>query len=201
LSQLKSTQDLKKDHITIRRIKDIASKCSNRLYETKHVPIEDIEIISVVIEEFVDRFHHVKEEKAYFPETKEKGEFSEDIRKFLIEHEFGRRIAIMLRKAVNKWKSNINESYQDEEQKRNFLEPIARFLKTYAIFIEDHTGKEDKFFDSIEEGRIISASEDELLLMHYESCMNQAGGKIRMDQMIKLIDYLENREWMQERSS
>ena len=61
--------------------------------------------------------------------------------------------------------------------------------------------KRTNFFDSIEEGRIISASEDELLLMHYESCMNQAGGKIRMDQMIKLIDYLENREWMQERSS
>jgi calcineurin-like phosphoesterase family protein len=104
----------------------------------------------------------------------------------------------MLREAVNKWKSNINEPYRDEEQKRNFLEPIARFLKTYAIFIEDHTGKEDRFFDSIEESRIISASEDELLLMHYESCMNQAGGKIRMDQMIKLIDYLENREWMKE---
>ena len=195
---MKSTQDLKHDHITIRRIKDVALTCSNKLYEAKYVPIEDIEIISVVIEEFVDHFHHGKEETAYFPETNVNSKFSEDIRKFLIEHEFGRRIAIMLRKAVNKWKSNINESFQDEEQKRKILEPIARFLKTYAIFIEDHTGKEDKFFDSIEEGRIISASEDELLLMHYESCMNQAGGKIRMDQMIKLIDYLENREWMEE---
>ena len=195
---MKSTQDLKKDHITIRRIKDIALKCSNRLYETKRVPIEDIEIISVVIEEFVDHFHHGKEEKAYFPGTKEKGEFSEDIRKFLIEHEFGRRIAIMLRKAINNWKSKVNESIQDEEQKRNFIEPIARFLKTYAIFIEDHTGKEDRFFDSIEKDKIISASEDQLLLMHYESCMNQVGGKIRMDQMLKLIDYLENREWMKE---
>jgi hemerythrin-like domain-containing protein len=195
---LKSTQDLKKDHITIRRIKDIALKCSNRLYEAKHVPIEDIEIISVVIEEFVDHFHHGKEEKAYFPETKEKGEFSEDIRKFLIEHEFGRRIAIMLRKAIYNWKTKVNESYQDEKQKRNFIEPIARFLKTYAIFIEDHTGKEDRFFDSIEKDKIISASKDQLLLLHYESCMNQAGGKIRMDQMVKLIDYLENREWMKE---
>lgn len=195
---MKSTQDLKDDHITIRRIKDIASKCSKKLYEAKYVPIEDIEVISVVIEEFVDHFHHGKEETAYFPETKERSEFSEDIRKFLIEHEFGRRIAIMLRKAVNNWKSKINESYQDEEQKRIFLEPIARFLKTYAIFIEDHTSKEDKFFDSIEEGKIISATEDESLLVHYESCMNQAGGKIRIDQMIKLIDYLENREWMKE---
>ena len=151
-----------------------------------------------MIEEFVDHFHHGKEEKAYFPETIEKGEFSEDIRKFLIEHEFGRRIAIMLRKALNNWKSKINESSQDEEQKRTLLEPIARFLKTYAIFIEDHTSKEDKFFDSIEEGKILSTNDDELLLTHYESCMNQAGGKFRMDQMIKLIDYLENREWMKE---
>ena len=195
---MKSTQDLKNDHIIIRRVKDIASKCSKNLKESKYVPIEDIEIISVVIEEFVDHFHHGKEETAYFPETKEKGEFSEDIRKFLIEHEFGRRIAIMLRKAVNNWKSNIKEANNDEEQMKKLIEPIARFLMAYAIFIDDHTGKEDKFFDSIEESKIISKSEDDLLLKHYESCMNQAGGKIRIEQMINLINYLENREWMKD---
>jgi hemerythrin-like domain-containing protein len=195
---LKSTQDLKDDHITIRRIKDVALMCSKKLYEAKYVPIEDIEIISVVIEEFVDHFHHGKEETAYFPETKEKSEFSEDIRKFLIEHEFGRRIAIMLRRAVNNWKSKIKEDDNDEEQTKHLVEPIARFLKAYAIFIDDHTGKEDKFFDRIEEDKIISRSEDELLLKHYESCMNQAGGKIRIEQMINLINYLENREWMKD---
>jgi len=195
---LKSTQDLKDDHITIRRIKDIASKCSKKLYEAKYVPIEDIEVISVVIEEFVDHFHHGKEETAYFPETKEKSEFSEEIRKFLIEHEFGRRIAIMLRREVNIWKSKIKEADKDGEQKEHLIEPIARFLKAYAIFIEDHTGKEDKFFDRIEEGKIISKNEDEVLLKHYESCMNQVGGKIRIEQMINLINYLENREWMKD---
>lgn len=196
MSILKSTQELKDDHITIRRIKDIALKCSQRLYETNSVPIEDIEIISVVIEEFVDHFHHGKEETAYFPETKENSEFSADIQKFLIEHEFGRRVAIMLRKAVNNWKLKINEVDKDEEQRNRAIEPIARFLKAYAIFIEDHIGKEDKFFDKIEERKIISKSEDELLLKLYQSCMNQAGGKIRIDQMVNLIDYLENREWM-----
>jgi hypothetical protein len=30
-------------------------------------------------------------------------------------------------------------------------EPVARFLKSYAVFIDDHTGKEDKFFDIVEE--------------------------------------------------
>ena len=198
MSKLKSTQDLKHDHITIRRIKVVALTCSNKLYEAKYVPIEDIEIISVVIEEFVDHFHHGKEETAYFPETNVNSKFSDDIRKFLIEHEFGRRIAIMLRRALNEWKSKIKEADSNEEQRKCLVEPIARFLNAYAIFIDDHTGKEDKFFDSIEEGKIISESEDELLLKHYESCMNQAGGKIRIEQMINLINYLEAREWMKD---
>src|SRR6187200_2122363 len=157
---MNATQNLKHDHITIRRINDVTLTCLKKLYETKYVPIEDIEIISVVIEEFVDNFHHGKEETAYFPETKVNSEFSEEIRKFLIEHEFGRRIAIMLRRAVNEWKSKIKEAYNNEEQRKLLVEPIARFLKAYAIFIDDHTGKEDKFFDSIDKGKIISESED-----------------------------------------
>ena len=86
----KSTQDLKQDHITARRLRDIAQTCSDKLYSNENIPLEDIEIISVVIEEFVDKFHHGKEEQAYFPQTKYKHGFGEDIRKFLIEHELGR---------------------------------------------------------------------------------------------------------------
>lgn len=102
----------------------------------------------------------------------------------------------MLRKAVNNWKSKIKEADQDEEQRKRLLEPIARFLKVYAIFIEDHTGKEDKFFDRIEEGKNISKSEDELLLKHYQSRMTHVGGIIRIEQMINLINYLDNKEWI-----
>jgi hypothetical protein len=39
---MNSTQNLKYDHITIRRIKNIAQICSNNLYANKHVRIEDI---------------------------------------------------------------------------------------------------------------------------------------------------------------
>jgi hypothetical protein len=62
--------------------------------------------------------------KRYFPETKDKDNFGEDIRKFLVEHELGRRIARML---------------------RDSKEPVARFLKSYAVFISDHTGKKTSF--------------------------------------------------------
>lgn len=194
---MNATQNLKNDHITIRRVKEIAQKCSNKLYANQYVPIEDIEIISVIIEEFVDHFHHGKEEKAYFPDTKDKNGFAEDVRKFLIEHELGRRIAIMLRRELNEMKKKMKETSPDTNKHDNtILEPVARFLKSYAVFIDEHTGKEDKFFDLIDERKVISKKEDEMLLKHYEICKNQAGGEARMQEMIILIEYLEEREWM-----
>jgi len=194
---MNATQNLKNDHITIRRVKEIAQNCSNKLYANQYVPIEDIEIISVIIEEFVDHFHHGKEEKAYFPDTKDKNGFAEDVRKFLIEHELGRRIATMLRRELNELKRKMKETSPEiNKHYTTTLEPVARFLKSYAVFIDDHTGKEDKFFDLVDERNVISDKENEMLLKHYEICKNQAGGKARMQEMIILIEYLEEREWM-----
>jgi hemerythrin-like domain-containing protein len=154
----------------------------------------------VIIEEFVDNFHHGKEEKAYFPETKDKDNFAEDVRKFLIEHELGRRIANMLRREIRLWKEKetFNHSLQNNIDNKNInqMEPIARFLKSYAVFIKDHTGKEDKFFDLIESKEAITSEEDENLINHYELCKNQVGGKERIEEMIRLIEYLEGQDWM-----
>lgn len=207
---LNATQNLKYDHITIRRVKNIAQTCSNNLYANKYVPIEDIEIISVIIEEFVDHFHHGKEEKAYFPDTKDKNGFSEDIHKFLIEHELGRRIAMMLRRELKEWKEKLKQQENNNNNNGNLSaagnynsstnsmlqEPVARFLKSYAVFIDDHTGKEDKFFDIVEEKKVITNNEDKIMLEHYQLCKNQAGGEARIQEMIRLIEYLEERDWM-----
>ena len=195
---MSSTKNLKNDHITIRRVRNIAQKCSENLYANKKVPLEHVEIISVIIEEFVDNFHHGKEETAYFPETKVKDGLAEDVRKFLIEHELGRRIAKMLRREINVLKENRgkedNKVLPYNESKLN--EPVARFLKSYAVFIDDHTGKEDKFFDLIESGNLLSEEEDKGLLKHYEACKNQVGGEIRIKEMLRLINYLEEQDWM-----
>lgn len=82
-----------------------------------------------------------------------------------------------------KWNNNSNK------------EPIARFLKSYAVFVSDHTVKEDIFFKDIQAKNIISEEEDKELLRHYEMCKGQVGGKARLDEMLKLIDYLESRDW------
>jgi len=198
---LSSTKNLKKDHITIRRVRNIAQKCSDNLYSNKEVPLEHIEIISVIIEEFVDNFHHGKEEKVYFPETKEKDGFAEDVRKFLIEHELGRRIANMLRREIIVLKENCSKDKDENKMllnnhEINLKEPVARFLKSYAVFIDDHTGKEDKFFELVESSKSLSLDEDKRLLEHYEVCKNQVGGETRIQEMLKLIEYLEKQDWM-----
>jgi hemerythrin-like domain-containing protein len=195
---LNSTQNLKSDHSIVRRLGQIAEICSMKLYKDEDIPIEDLEIISVVMEEFVDRFHHGKEEQSYFPQTKDKDGFSEDIRKFLIEHELGRRIAKMFRKELKEMKNNI-KNISDKEKSRNNIsqikEPVARFLKAYSVFITDHTQKEDKFFDLIENKHSISDEEDIQIKQHYENCKNRIGGELRIQKMLDLLKYLENREW------
>ena len=198
---MSSTKNLKNDHITIRRVRNIAQKCSDNLYSNKEVPLEHIEIISVIIEEFVDEFHHGKEEQAYFPETKEKDDYAEDIRKFLIEHELGRRIANMLRREIIVLKENRSKDKDENKMllnnhEINLKEPVARFLKSYAVFIDDHTGKEDKFFELVESSKSLSLDEDKRLLEHYEVCKNQVGGETRIQEMLKLIEYLEKQDWM-----
>ena len=197
-----STADLKHDHLTIKRVGAVAQRCSDKLYADEDIPIEDIEILSVVIEEFIDAFHHGKEEKAYFPVTKNKDGYSEDIRKFLIEHELGRRIASMLRRELQILRKSDNQttthSMQDRTETKGKKEPVARFLKSYVVFIDDHTGKEDIFFDLIENKQSISNDEDRALLQHYEACRNEVGGQVRVEEMMRLIEYLENRDWMKD---
>lgn len=196
---MNSTQNLKYDHTIVRRLGLIAERCSNKLYKDEDIPIEDLEIISVVMEEFVDKFHHGKEEQSYFPKTKEKNGFSEDIRKFLIEHELGRRIANMFRKELKRMKNNIENLSHNGKNINNFSqlkEPVARFLKAYSVFITDHTTKEDKFFDLIENKHSISIEEDTNIRIHYENCKNQLGGEVRIQKMKDLLEYLENRDWI-----
>jgi hemerythrin-like domain-containing protein len=197
-----STESLMQEHLIVRRIGNIAQKCSDRLYANEDIPIEDIQIISVVMEEFIDAFHHGKEEKAYFPITRSKDGFSEDIRKFLIEHELGRRIANMLRRELNALIEHDDDDNTTSKgagvglkwNNRN-KEPVARFLKSYAIFVSDHTAKEDTFFKIIQEKNSISEEEDRKLAKHYEACKGEIGGQARIEEVVKLIDYLERREW------
>lgn len=73
---------------------------------------------------------------------------------------------------------------------------MITFLKYNVVFINDHTGKEDKFLDLVDANKSLSTNENKMLLNHYELCKNQAEGEARIQEMIRLIEYLEIQEWM-----
>ena len=179
---MSATDDLLQDHIFIRRLQAVIEKCYTLLYEDRDVPFGDLVKIADMIEQFVDNFHHGKEESSYFPETEGIDRYSEEIRKFVIEHEFGRRIAKRVR-------IYLEEFLQGKDAR----EPLARYLKTYSVFILDHTSKEDRFFTDVKESRSLSDREEKDLKQEFErmkhECMRKSGN------LLQILEELENAEW------
>jgi hemerythrin-like domain-containing protein len=179
---MSATDDLLQDHVIIRRLQAVIEKCYTLLYENKDVPFGDLIKIADIIEQFVDQFHHGKEENSYFPETESRNHYSDEIRKFVIEHEFGRRIAKRVR-------LHLEELLQGKDAR----EPLARYLKTYSVFILDHTSKEDRFFTDVKEKRSLSDREEKVLKREFEQmkheCVRKSGN------LVKLLKELESAEW------
>jgi hemerythrin-like domain-containing protein len=179
---MSATDELLQDHIAIRRLQAVIERCYTLLYQGKDVPFGDLVKISDIIQQFVDQFHHGKEEKGYFPETENRDNYSEEIRKFVIEHEFGRRIA----KRIT---IHLEELIRGVDAK----EPLARYLKTYSVFILDHTSKEDRFFNAVKEAGSLSTSEERALSRQFERLRHDCGAK--SGSMIAALEELEKSDW------
>ncbi len=132
------TESLREDHITIKRLRDIAKRYSDLLYDGVDIPYDDIKELIILIEEFIDKCHHSKEECSFFPTFTDES-LQKEIDALLIEHEFGRRVASMVSRALDEWLKNKD------------IEPVARLLNAYVTFLDLHMEREEKFFDLIDE--------------------------------------------------
>jgi len=179
---LNATESLREDHKQIRRLDKIIIKCYTELYAGKNIPLSDIDKITLIIEEFLDSIHYSKEEDSYFPCVASYDHLKKEIKGLLIEHEFSRRIALQIKKHLKRWK--------DGEDAR---EPVARFLKTYSIYLMDHMTKEEKFFDEAESD-VLSKEEEFEMFEQFTSSMVTSK---KIEDLIKEIEYLENQSWFQ----
>ena len=179
---MSATETLREDHKQIRRLEKIIIKCYSELYEGKNIPLSDIEKIAVIIDDFLDSIHYSREEDSYFPCVASYDHLKEEIHKLLVEHEFSRNISIPLKKHLKRWK--------DGEDAR---EPIARFLRTYTIYLQDHMKKEEDFFDKAE-AEVLSKEEEYDMYEQFKSVMTISK---KLEDMIKEIEYLENQPWFQ----
>ena len=172
---------LRNDHKQIRRLEKIVAKCYTKLYSGEDIPFSDIEKMVLIMSEFLDAIHYAREENQYFPCVATYDSLKQEIRAFMIEHEFGRRIAANVSKYLQKWKKG-------EDQR----EPVARYLKAYAVYLDEHLTKEDKFFDAVE-SEVLSKEEEQMM---YEEFRAVTAVVTKLDEMTSLIDYLETTCWM-----
>jgi hemerythrin-like domain-containing protein len=178
---MSGTEILRNDHRQIRRLEKIVARCYTKLNEGIDIPFSDIDMMVLIMSEFLDAIHYAREEDQYFPCVASYDSLKQEIRAFMIEHEFGRRIAANISKYLQKWKLG-------EDQR----EPVARFLKTYAVYLDDHLTKEDKFFD-VAENQVLSQDEEKMM---YEEFRAVTAVATKLDEMMKSMDYLESTPWM-----
>ncbi len=178
---MSATNTLRNDHKQIRRLEKIVIQCYTKLYTGNDIPFSDMEKITTIMSDFLDAIHYSREEDAYFPCIASYNSLKDEIRAFMIEHEFSRRVADNIAKHLQKWKTG-----------KDNREPIARFLKAYAVYLNDHMTKEDMFFDTTE-NQILSQEEEKMM---YEEFRAVTAVTAKLDEMIKSLDYLEQTPWM-----
>ena len=179
---MSGTETLREDHKQIRRLEKVIIKCYTQLYAGKEIPFSDIDKITLIIEEFLDSIHYSREEYSYFPCVATYDHLKQEIRGLLIEHEFSRRIALQIKKHLKRWKEG-----------EDAREPVARYLKTYSVYLMDHMNKEEDFFDKAE-AEVLSKEEEMDMYDQFRSVMTISK---KMEDMIKEIEYLENQPWVQ----
>ena len=178
-----ATDMLRKDHQHAMRLERVVAACAEALAAGDgDVRPADVERITRVISEFFDSIHYSREEDSYFPCVGASGGFAEAVHRFLVEHEFGRNVAAQVSRHLARWRDEGDESAR---------EPVARFLRTYSVYLRDHIAKEDKFFDQAEES--LDQAEEAEMAEYFASVMATAP---RIEAVLAEIARLEGSGWM-----
>jgi len=154
------SHDLKMDHKVVRRLEAALRVMADMVRKGNGPTGADLEEAMMLMTDFVDIYHHGKEETCLFPLVEGAHEDQKKtVHGFLVEHEFGRRAARMIRQKYERWAKGDLEA----------AEALARFILTYADFIKTHTEIEDVWFDVLD-GRLLKSGEQREIL----ECISRA---------------------------
>ncbi|MEM0441528.1 MAG: hemerythrin domain-containing protein, partial [Candidatus Nitrosocaldus sp.] len=174
---MSATSNLKEDHVIVRRISSIARRYAEIIYSSNSVPVDDVKKVLILIEMFIDAYHHCKEECSYFPAVD--GTMLEDeARALMVEHELGRRIARMLNSNLDLWLIDARSS-----------EPVARMLKAYAEYLDLHMEREERFFSSYD--AFVDEQGQKQVMDSFNSIKKERMDDYRLKYVLSMLDELE----------
>ena len=176
---------LRKDHEEIMKLEKVISSCYQNLYDGHNIPFTDIVKLTFLISEFLDSIHFTREEGSYFPCVASYDTLRKEISALLIEHEFSRNIAKKLSEYLAKWKNG-----------EDMREPVARYLRTYSIFLIDHMSKEEDFFAKAENTVLSKEEEREM----YEQFTSVSTISTKLSELLNEIKQLQEKAWFTNKS-
>ena len=135
---MRPTDLLKGEHDDVRGILKILQAMTDRLADGKQVDLEDLEWIFEFNRDYVDRFHHGREEYILYPSLKDEGVPECPLSELFTEHEIARSLAKAIRGYI--------EDYKQQEAGSNIPPEIVAGCLSYIDLLLDHMDREEKIF-------------------------------------------------------
>lgn len=131
-----ATKLLKDEHRSIRAALDFAERMTSRIERGEEISLEGLARLMEFIHLFVERCHHAKEEKIFFPALESKGVGTSDgpLGVMLADHERGRDLIRTMNEAAEEYQPGLAKSG----------EHWARAAWDYSGLMQEHFGKEEE---------------------------------------------------------
>ena len=179
---MKPTEELKKEHETIKMMLSILDKISKKLEAEQIVTVKDLTEIMEFIRVFADRCHHRKEEEILFPALESAGVARErgPIDVMLYEHDEGRQFVKGMNEALGKIKEG--------DKKAGF--EFARNAQNYVQLLTSHIEKEDNILYPMAEAKL-SPTIQIKLVQGFETIEREVVGPGKHQEFERLLSRLE----------
>lgn len=179
---MKSTEELKAEHVGIKTGLKILEEMCSSLERGEKVEVKHLEDIASFIKEFADRCHHAKEETVLFPEMEKAGipRQGGPIGVMLAEHDTGRAYVKAFTGAIAAYKAG------DKGASRIIIENA----RLYVELLRNHIQKEDEVLYPMAE-KFLKPPVDAEMMEKFEKIENEKMGKGRHEEFHSMLERLE----------
>ena len=178
---MKASEALKSEHQAIERVLEVLEKVTDRLEAGKIVSTEVLEDSLDFLDNFVDRRHHAKEERALFPALVSAGgpEVRDLVVEMIAEHEDGRGYLRALAKTM--------EPHRRGDEKA--VSSLVDNSRHYVALLTQHIRKEDEILFPMAD-RLLSDADQQELVAKFDRMESEHLGTGVYERYHQMIDSL-----------
>gem|GEM_PF-3531489 len=174
---------LKWEHDDVRGLLKILQAMTLRLVDGRRVDLEDLEWIFEFNRDYVDRFHHGREEYILYSSLKDEGVPECPLSELFAEHEITRSLAKVIRGYI--------EDYKQQEAGSRIPPEIIEGCLSYIDLLLDHMDKEEKIFFPLAD-ECFTKEAQERMAEKFQTFELERIGLGRKEELRTLIDHLKN---------